>query len=103
MQRGWKRRTLNLGWLVVRVKKKQDVGFARKIQNMGRQALISHCNRKKHKEIDVKIKLFFQPVNKSLVSPLKASENETVRVGVLEQPTSSKTQATLELVVTTRA
>ena len=29
-QSGWKRTTLNLGWLVVVVKKNQDVGFARK-------------------------------------------------------------------------
>ena len=70
------------------------------LSKTGRQVLISHCNGKKHKENDVKIKSFFQPVNKSLVNPVKALENETVRIGVLEQPTSSKTEATLELVVT---
>ena len=69
------------------------------LSNMDRQALTSHCNGKKDKE-NVKIKSFFWPVNKRSVNPVKASEKETGSVGVLEQLTSSKTQATLELVVT---
>ena len=65
---------------------------------MDRQAFISPCNGKKGQE-NVKIKSFFRPVNNSLVNPVKASEKGN-SVGVIEQPTSSKTQATLELAVT---
>ena len=55
---------------------------------------------KRNKENDVKIKSLFQPVITSLANPVKVSENETVRVGVVEQLTLSKTRATLELLVT---
>ena len=30
------------------------------LSNMGRQALVSHYSGKKHKEVDVKVKTFFQ-------------------------------------------
>ena len=49
------------------------------LSNMDRQAFISPCNGKKDQE-NVKIKSFFRPVSNSLVSPVEASEKETVLV-----------------------
>ena len=85
MQSGWKRRTLNLGRLVVKSEEKARCRICKKdieLSNMARQALISYCNGKKHKESDVKIESFFQPVNKSLDNPVKVSENETELVNL---------------------
>ena len=49
------------------------------------------------KKNDVKIKSFFQQVNKSLLSPVKAYEYEIVRVGVLEHLLHSKPKWHLNL------
>ena len=70
------------------------------LSNMGRQALISHASGKKHKEIDIKIKAFFNPKKKDLV---QNKENECKETSIesssseVKTSSSSKVQATIEL------
>ena len=72
------------------------------LSNMGRQALISHASGKKHKEIDIKIKAFFNPKKKDLV---QNKENECKETSIesssseVKTSSSSKVQATIELAI----
>ena len=69
------------------------------LSNMGRQALISHASGKRHKEIDIKIKAFFNPKKKDLV---QNKENECKETSIesssseVKTSSSSKVQATIE-------
>ena len=76
------------------------------LSNMGRQALLSHCNEKKHKKNGMKVKSFFHP-RRTKANPSKAVETDTA-CGTSEssesflahsKPCYSKMQANLELVV----
>ena len=67
------------------------------LSNMGRQALVSHCGGKKHKEIDVKMKTFFQSKKQTERDSSKSSQLESEKPSIC----SSKTQSSIELVINT--
>ena len=67
------------------------------LSNMGRQALVSHCSGKKHKEIDVKVKTFFQSKKQTERDSSKSSQLESDKPSIC----SSKTQSSIELVINT--
>ena len=77
------------------------------LSNMGIQVLLSHCNGKKYKANDIKVKLFFQP-KRAKPNPGKAAETDTAcdtsesskSFFTHSKPCSSKMQASLESVVT---
>ena len=46
---------------------------------MGRQALFSHCNGKKHKGNNMKVKSLFQPT-RTKANPSKAVETDTSQI-----------------------
>ena len=63
---------------------------------MGRQALISHASGKKHREMDIKRKAFFNPKKNELV---QNTENECKTFIIESSSGSSKIQATIELAI----
>ena len=67
------------------------------LSNMGRQALVSHCSGKKHKEVDVKVKIFFQAKEQTEKDSSKLSQLESEKPGTC----SSKTQSSIKLVINT--
>ena len=69
------------------------------LSNMGRQALLSLCSGKKHKDADVKVKVFFQPRKQKEKDQSKFSQLESEKTDTDKEPCSSKTQASIELVV----
>ena len=54
--------------------KDEDKAKDIELSNMGRQALLSHCSGKKHKEIDIKVKTFFSKPKKT---DLKENKKES--------------------------
>ena len=64
---------------------------------MGRQALVSHYSGKKHKEVDVKLKTFFQSKKQTERDSIKSSQLESEK----PRACSSKTQSSIELVINT--
>ena len=64
---------------------------------MGRQALASHCSGKKYKEVDVKVKTFFQSKKQTERDSSKSSQLES------EKPSTctSKTGSSIKLVINT--
>ena len=64
---------------------------------MGRQAPVSHCSGKKHKEVDVKVKTFFQSKKQTERDSSKSSQLESEKPGTC----SSKIQSSIELVINT--
>ena len=70
---------------------KKDIGLS----NMGRQGLVSRWHGKKHKEVDVKLKTFFQSKKQTGRGCSKSGELGSKRPGTC----SSKTQSSIELVI----
>ena len=64
---------------------------------MGRHSLVSHCSGKKHKEVDVKVKTFFQSKKQTERDSIKSSQLESEK----PRTCSSKTQSSIELVINT--
>ena len=77
------------------------------LSNMGRQALISHASGMKHKDIDKKIKAFFQPTKKIVENKENSSSSIDIECegkyddssSKAKASSSSKVQATIELVI----
>ena len=67
------------------------------LSNMGRQALLSHCGGKQHKEVDLKVKTFFQPAKKP--KEKDSSRFEQSEPILDKELCPSKAQASIELVI----
>ena len=69
---------------------------------MGRQALLSHCSGKKHKEIDIKVKTFFsKPKKTDLKENKKESDSSEPTIESKKDKNDSlpKIQPTIEIVI----
>ena len=64
---------------------------------MGRQVLASHCSGKKYKEVDVKVKTFFQSKKQTERDSSKSSQLESEKPGTC----TSKTGSSIKLVINT--
>ena len=89
-------------WLVAikRIPIKEDVSFAAKTLTclIGRQPLVSHASGKTHALHDVKVQTFFKaPASKASKT---CQETSISTGGLTSSSSSSKTQSSLQLVVT---
>ena len=67
------------------------------LSNMRRQAPVTNCSGKKHKEVDVKVKIFFQSKKQTERESTKSSQLESKKPGTC----SSETQSFIELLINT--